>query len=65
MNEWLKSGLALLSAWRPNQEQVAAAVRWLLGIAGAWAVEKGWIDDSQSLMIVGVVGVMLWVVDRV
>ncbi len=43
-----------LSAWQPNQEQVAGVVRWLLGIAGAWAVQKGWIDDSQSIMIIGI-----------
>ena len=46
--------IKLLTAWRPNQDQVAAAVRWLLTIAGSWAVQKGWVDDSQVTMIVGI-----------
>lgn len=47
MVEWLTS-------WRPNQEQAAAVVRWLLGLAGAWAIQKGYIDASQLTMIVGI-----------
>jgi hypothetical protein len=50
----IKRLIAWLLAWRPNQEQVAAAVRWLLGVAGAWAVQRGYIDDSQATMIIGV-----------
>ncbi len=47
MIEWLKS-------WRPNQEQIAAAVRWLLVLTSGWAIRKGWIDDDQATMIIGI-----------
>jgi len=47
MIDWLKS-------WRPNQEQVAAAVRWLIVVIGTGAVSKGWVDDDQLTMIAGI-----------
>ena len=47
MLEWLTS-------WRPNQEQVAAIVRWLLGLAGAWGIQHGYINASQLEMITGI-----------
>lgn len=43
-----------MSDYTPNQEQVAAAVRWLVGVFGASAVQRGWIDNNQVVMLTGV-----------
>lgn len=52
-----------------NQEQIKAAVRWLLGLAGGFLVGKGWVKADQVTALLsneavigglGAAGVLVW-----
>jgi hypothetical protein len=42
-----------MNQYYPSQEQVLAAVRWLITVGGAWAVGKGYISNDQVTLILG------------
>jgi hypothetical protein len=48
-----------VSNYYPSQEQVLAAVRWLITVGGAWAAGKGWITNEQVTLMLGVAAALV------